>query len=128
MCYHLCTTVSNHVDRLWRLIAQRTFLGGRYTSMGVAQTSHVGRGHQLPLPTPSLFPFPSSFTFLPPLPPSAPSFPPLPSPLFPSLPFLSVPSIPTIYLDRRLLTRHRLHVYQRGNVSTIYVLGLPCRP
>jgi len=27
----LSTTVSNHVDRLWRLIAQRMLLGGRYT-------------------------------------------------------------------------------------------------
>jgi len=27
----LSTTVANHVDRLWRLIAQRMLLGGRYT-------------------------------------------------------------------------------------------------
>jgi len=37
----LSTTVSNHADRLWHLIAQRTLLGSSYTGRGVVQTSHV---------------------------------------------------------------------------------------
>jgi len=53
-------TVSNHVDRLWCLIAQRTLLGGRYTGRGVASTRHV-RGAPAPLPTLSLS---SSLPFL----------------------------------------------------------------
>jgi len=37
----LSTTVSNHVDRLWHLIAQRTLLGGRYTGDILAIVSNV---------------------------------------------------------------------------------------
>jgi len=85
----LSTTVSNHVDRLWHLIAQRTLLGGRYTGRNVSQTSRGWRGHQLPLSTPSL-----SLPFNPSFPPSSPStvHPPL---LFPSLPSSSLPFLPS---------------------------------
>jgi len=112
----LSTKVSNHVDRLWRFIAQRTLLGGRYTDRGVAQTSHVGGGgHQRFIAQRTLLggrytdrgvaqtshvgggghqlPFP-----LPPLPfsSSLPFFPPFPQPSthpFPlSPPLLSLPS------------------------------------
>jgi len=37
----LSTTVSGLVDRLWRLIAQRTFLGGRYTGDILATVNNV---------------------------------------------------------------------------------------
>ena len=96
----LSTTVSNHVDRLWRLIAQRTLLGGRYTDRGVSQTSHVGEGAPAPpLQSPPLpFPFPSSLPFLP-LPSTVqPALFPI-SPLlylpFPPFPLRPLPSLPS---------------------------------
>ena len=83
----LSTTASNHVDRLWRLIAQRTLVGGRYTGRDVSQTSHVGGGGtSSPSPPHSL-----SLLFNPSFPPST-AHPPL---LFPCLPSSSLPSLPS---------------------------------
>ena len=91
------STVSKHVDRLWRLIAQRTLLGGRYTGRGVSQQVVGGGGTSSPS-QPLPFPFPSSLPFLPPLSPPSnqPSFHSLPSFPFPSFPSLPspVPSVP----------------------------------
>jgi len=64
----LITTVSNHVDRLRHLTAERMLLSGRYTGdiLAGAWAKQVMWGrHQLPL-TPSF-----SFPFIPPFPPSS---------------------------------------------------------
>ena len=50
----LNTTVTWPVERLWRFMAQRTHLGGRYTGRGVAPTRHA---RWAPAPPPHRFPF-----------------------------------------------------------------------
>jgi len=111
----LSTTVSNHVDRLWRLIGQRTLLDGRYTGRGVAQTSRV-RGRRIPTPPPFL-PFHS-------LHPSLSSLLSLHLPLlFPTLPSSFLPSLQGRRHDRswHVLSSYAVARICHGNSACLSV-------